>query len=753
MTATMATGWVWQPAISPMQIFGAAGVVAALAIFAYARTFRARKLGSAALLLMRLAVIAALAVVLMGPSAVPPRTEQLRRPEMHVLLDTSASMQTEDCDGLSRIEFARQRWLSPARRRELADGVDLRFYRFDGELRRLGEGELDRPAAALADGQVTRLSECVRNGVLSVAQGSRETALLVLSDGHDSDDTPTQPVALLARARGVPVHAVCLGGPSLRRDLVLVALPEQRYLFEGETGHVVAKVHQAGLQRAATQLHLRFAGEDLTRPVRFDGERTVTLRLPIKAAQAGLHRCELSVDPVAGEAEQGNNSQSVFLEVTGKRIRVLLLEGEPYWETKFIAQSLRKDARVELVQITRLSEQKTETIVTRAEQQTTRLPASPEEFARYSVVVLGRGLEHLLTPQTVKLLSSFVADQGGHVVFARGRAYDEQTAQGRQLGRDLAVLEPVVWGRGQLNNLALSLTPSGRASPCFAFTGAAADAHQAVARLPGFTVMPAVAREKAATIVLARALPRGRAATAGEEGVPALVSMNYGRGRVVAVLGEGLWRWGMLPPELAKYDGLYDVFWSNLIRWLAMGSDFLPGQNVSLRLGRSSVRLGDPVLLDVVCKLAPQAGFQPSLKVHAPDGKAHDVLLKRQAGAASRLQGEFQAGQKGVHRVVLDSPGSNPPQIERKFSVYHVDFERLDSSARPRAMQMLAQQSGGLSLAADEPAKLPKALARLRALQEVPQRPRFLWDKGLLLAMLLMWAGAEWLLRRKAGLP
>ena len=746
-------GMVWQPVISPLHIFGAAGLLAALAIFAYARTFREHRLASLGLLAMRGAVIAVLAVLLMGPSTIPPVARKPGRAKLLVLADTSASMLTEDCQGMSRMAFAQRTWLDKANLEKISQTYDVRYFGFDGDLHPLAYGALQRPADELATGRVSRIDESLRKALQRVRSGRSEAALLVISDGHDSDDRPMQPVALLAKARGIAVHTVCLGGPTLRRDLLLVALPEQEFLLADEKGHIVVKVHQAGLDQAETTLHLRCGQEHVTRTVRFRGRDSVTLRLPVQQAKSGLYEYKLSVDSVTGETEQGNNAQSVFLGVTEQDIKVLVLEGEPFWDTKFLVQSLRKDARIEMTQITQLSDSKQEKIVTRTDRPGTELPTTAREFAEYDVVILGRGVERLLDAETAALLPDYVSSQGGHVIFARGRAYDPDTPRGRRMGRDLAVLEPVVWGRGLSHNLSLAVTPIGRSSPCFALAGIIGDIDETIASLPGFTVMPVVVREKTATLVLARAQAPGRAhAGADTQAPPALVCMNYGRGRVVAVLGEGLWRWSFLPPHLSRLDGVYDTFWSNMIRWLAMGSEFLPGEEASLKLSRSSIRLGDPVLLDVACKFVPAGGIAAKLTVVDPAGKSHEVLLQQVAGVATRLQGTFTAERAGVHNVLLDCPQFTPKRIEKKFSIYHVDFETLQTSARPKAMRTLAEQSGGLFLAHDEAENLPEELAQLRALREAPHRPRYVWDKGLLLLVVLLWAGAEWLIRRKAGL-
>ena len=743
---------IWRPAASPVHIVAGAAVLAVLAGVAYARTFRQQPALSTGLLAMRLIVIAGLTLLLMGPSMVPEPLHAPGRPRLSILLDTSGSMQTRDCQDASRLEYAVSHWLSPAQRQKLAESYDTRLIGFDARGRTLSEAMLLRPAGELGTGRSSRIIDCVTESILEVSNDSQDAAMVVLSDGHDSDDLPAQPAALLAKARNVPIYAVCLGGASMARDVALVALPTQEYLLAKEPGTILVKVFQVGLDEATTTLRLRCGQEETTQPVQFNGQRVVTIPLPVKQEQAGLYEYVVSVDPVAGETEKGNNSQSVFYEVTGQRIRVLLLEGEPFWDTKFLAQSLRKDARIELTQITQLSQAKQESLATRTDTApSARLPQSAEELNGYDVLILGRGIEQMINRDFAQWLPDFVARRGGHIIFARGQAYDPETALGRQMGRDLAVLEPVIWGRGLMHNLSLSLTPTGRSSPCFSFAGMAGDVAEVVSRLPGFTVMPVIAGEKAATIVLARVSPRGQTAAADVQGPPGLVTMDYGRGKVVAILGEGMWGWSFLPPDLKAYDGAYDAFWSNMVRWLALGGEFQPNQDVSLKLGRSSVRLGDPLQLDVVCKVPPSEGTEMKVTLTDPAGKSQEAPLHRLPGVDSRLQGTFMGETVGVYRAVLESPALNPPRQEKKFSIYDVDIERLQTSANPEAMRTLAEQSGGILLRTDQAGQLPAELARQRQMRIVAAQPDFVWDKWLILVVLLVWTGAEWLARRRAG--
>lgn len=743
-------GLIWRPVVSPLWIAAMAMLLIGLALFAYVRSYRLRPAASVALLTMRLLLVAMLIALLMGPSRLPPQHQSPGRTMLTVLLDVSQSMLTDDVEGQPRIRYAIERWLNAEMLHRLSEQFEVRLVAVGDSVRTLAPSLLSQPIDELAEARVSRLVDGVTQTLLDVNPQGDEAMLLMLSDGRDTDEQPYQPVGLLARSRRVPVHTVTFGGQTVVRDVAVVARPRQEYLLAGEGGEMMVEVVQAGLDGASTTLHVTDSnGRGRDFPVEFSGRRSVAITVPIRQDQPGLYEYTLAVDAAEGERTLSNNSQSLFFEVTAKRIQVLVLEGEPYWETKFIAQSLRKDGHVELTQMTGMKEGRPLEIITTRQDATPRgLPSSAEQWASYDVVVLGRGLQRILDEKTAEQMVRFVTEHGGHVVLSRGRPYDPDTPGGRALAQVLGVLEPVVWTRGLERDVKLSLTAAGRTSPSFMFPASKDAPDQIIAQLPGFTVMHPIEKAKPLALVLAVTLAGGDD-TASK---PGLVSMNVGRGRVFAVLGEGLWQWSLLPPEKKQYDGVYDAFWSNTVRWLAMGGGFKPGEQVSLRLNRTAAKLGDEVMIEAVARVVPDTGFHPRLIIVDPDGQRTDLTPRNVPGNDARRQVTYKPEQPGVYTVLLETPAMNPATQERKFSVYEHNTERLLPSANTAGLRQLADASGGLFVPYDQPQRLLEQLTLQQALRAAPPEPIYVWDRGLILFALLTWAGVEWLGRRMAGL-
>ncbi len=753
MISSLTTAMLWRPYFGAAPTLTCLGVLLGLAVWACVRAAGHNRAAGVVTLAMRCVLIGMIGLLLMGPSAVTPAIESPEKPVLRVLVDTSASMRTPDMDGMSRFDFIGERWLTPARLRELRQAYRVEFFAFDESLRAVGSDLLYRPGSVAATAGGSHIARSVFDAVMMPGVSGGTTsggAVLVFSDGRDTLDAPMQPVGRLAMSRSVPVYTVPLGGPSVSRDVAVMAVPTQPYLFADEPGVIAVRVMRSNTGPGGTVVHVDQGGEVRAFPVTFDDRDTASVDVPIAQATPGTYEYRVWIDPVAGEVDEANNTQPVFVEVTAKRLRVLLLEGRPYWDTKFLAHALRKDPRIELTQVTQVSRDKRETIVSQ-EGVSAELPDSLEALSRFDVVILGRDIENVLDARAVSLLPAYVSEHGGRLVFARGRAYDTATYPRRAVRDALAVLEPVVFGEGELHNQRLELEATGMMHPALNPSSDQNGSAHIGDALPTLLRVPVVEREKAAARVLARCYPPG-AATGTGMGQPAIVTMPYGQGVVVAVLGEGLWQWGLRPRHNTRKDAAFDRFWMDTVRWLALGSDYQPGKAMSLQLSRLSVQAGDPIHIDLVSR----DGFgnlDARVTIENPDGEQHTAALAPVGGSTTRRRAEVHPDKPGVYRVTAIDAQSPDEVIVTKFNCYDIDIERLHSSANRGALHILSESSGGRCLGPDGPDELAKLLGRQRGAALGPPRPYYLWGRGWVLTTVLVWAGTEWIIRRSGGLP
>ncbi|MDP7348647.1 MAG: hypothetical protein QF735_10460, partial [Phycisphaeraceae bacterium] len=218
MSSAALLAMMWRPYMAPLPLWAGAVLLAALAVTACVRCYGVRPWLAVAMLVMRLVLIVLLTFLLMGPSAMRPSAAAPGRANLTVMLDTSASMQTADMQGSGRLDFAVRRWLGHEQLTRLSADHQVSLIAFDEAPRALSASALQRPSEDMAGGRETNIARSITSVVSEMGDGAAGSALVLISDGHDTLDEAMQPAADLARARSVPIHTVTLGGPDLQRD-------------------------------------------------------------------------------------------------------------------------------------------------------------------------------------------------------------------------------------------------------------------------------------------------------------------------------------------------------------------------------------------------------------------------------------------------------------------------------------------------------------------------------------------------------
>lgn len=735
---------MWQPYFPVPALVTAAITFAVLAFFAYLRATAAHRRHARPLLAMRLLLLAALLFLLLGPSRLPPAQAAPDRPTLEIWMDTSASMAATDMDEKSRYDFAVEHWLDEGRLARLAEDQDLRFHTFDETSRECAPSDFDAPVDERAIGASTHLVDAIYRRLDAITQGPPRSMLL-LSDGHDSGDASLAPLLEAARRSEVAVHTVTLGGPRLERDLGLLALPRQDFLLPGEAGSIEVEITPSNAGRTRTHLRVTSGGRMKDYPVSFDGDRPASVNIPIRHEEPGLYEYALSVDPIPGEVEERNNHQTLYVEVTSRRFRVLLLEGEPYWDTKFLAQALRRDERIELVQLSQISTARRETLVTRTgEDLDPGLPRDLDALSRFDVVILGRSVERITGAAWLTMLPDYVDKRGGRLILARGPLLSRAGGAMPATPGQLRVLEPVYWGEGRVPRVRMQLEPAGRVCPALQLAESS-DRNELI-----FRSMPRIEAAWMSTPKPSARVLASFELEDGSDGPPALATLDYGGGKVLAVLGDGLWRWRLLERERKEWGGVFEQFWRSMVRWMVASGDLYPQQDVTVHLAPRHVRKGESVRIQVSSR---NTALAEALKMTltAPDGTLRELALHHDEGHALRQYASVSPEQSGVYRLAVEGPRMDPARLETCFDVYELDAERLQSSARPGFMRRLARETGGTALDPRRPEDLAPMLERREAAREIPPRPEYTWNHALVMLCILTGAGAEWIARRRWG--
>jgi len=345
-------------------------VVASVGLLAwYARTARGN-LPAARWRVVVSLMAAALAlplVLLLNPIRVEPIPPPPGKPLVTILVDASAGMTTDDVAepvspgvvpakpdgavGATRFAAAQRAAVEAAQGLEGEYDVEIRLF-----ADAVRPAAPDRLAAAVADGEITDLAAAIEESL--VADRPRGQTLVLLSDGIHNADVGSARVleaARRAKAAAAPVFVRTFGGAAPVRDVALRFTSSQELAFIGRPIPVDVQVAARGLAGREVEVELRRDDKTLERRKVTLSDGLEEVRFHVGDDRVGLVRYEAAIKPLDGEVSSANNAAPLIVRTVDQPIRILLLEGKPYWDTKFFTRTLASDAAVELTTVVQMA--------------------------------------------------------------------------------------------------------------------------------------------------------------------------------------------------------------------------------------------------------------------------------------------------------------------------------------------------------------------------------------------------------------
>jgi hypothetical protein len=725
----------FDPVIDPLKTLLLAAAAVALAVrgYCYGRQTTA---STNLLLALRCLSAVSLALMLLNP-VVSLNATASKKPPLFVLLDRSSSMAEKD-------EGSESRW-ERALRATARNDAFLQAAASTHELRLLSFSQgapSPIPLASVADvqpaGEATDLAGAIHHASRS-AEARPGGAILLVSDGRDTEDGSPIEASTIARRSGFPVATLCLGREGNSVDLRVRALHTEVAAAPGQTVQIAAEVSAEGSVSAPVRVDLLREGKRVQSKIIRVGAGSRIAQFDAREGAQGSHRYAIRAAALPAEADPDNNETDVLLRVSETRSRVLFLDGRPSWDSKFLLRTLREDPAVLADAIYRLTATKYFASMASAKPgQPVAIPKSLEALARYDALIVGRSLDEFYRPEDAEVLKRWVAGRGGALILLRGKPDDRLGA--------LRDLEPVTWSDGEIGEARLRLTEDGQRHPALSRFARTTGGNE-VRSIPPLVSATRVRAEKALSVVLARTETSGNLAADSEMAI--IAHMRFGKGRVLAIAGQGLWRWAMAAPEQGSSKSAYAEFWSQMLRWLGGASDFLPGSRISIRVDRASYAVGDQV--NMAGLVRPGTPIPPQVDVFGPGGRKWTLGTTRGDGKTEDFLASFRAAERGRYLVEARSAGIQEP-VAAAFRVRTGRLENLNRGANPRLMKRIAEAGGGETLApnrvADWARRLDSGVRNSRGNgAHSPEWPRW-WFFAIAAGALL----AEWMMRRRLGL-
>ena len=648
--------------------------------------------------------------------------------------------------------------------RELQKQHKVRLYLVSSTAQELAEidapKDVDVAVKALLrarpEGKDSRLGDGVRR-VLTQLRGAPPSAILLMSDGQNTDGEDLAKAAEYARGKGVPIYTLGLGDPQPERDLELTDLQVDEVAFVDDQVPFRFKLAGRGYAGQDVTVRLKELPPGVTDPAQGIELASVRETVPPdgqpKAIEIGHRPKEvgertyvLDVDVLPRERLKENNRLTRTIRVRKEKLHVLIVEGYPRYEYRYLKNFLERDESIDLGVVLQsadpeYSEQDLYALPT--------FPASKDDLFKYDVILLGDADLSFLSASQQSNLREFVAEKGGGLLFVAGADFNPLAYRGTSLEALLPILltdarNPTAVGSA-IASFRPRLTPEGKASPIFRFADDEAASAKIWETLPElYWFLEAPRKQPAATVLAEHPTLRG----ADDAPLPLVLTQFVGSGRTMFIAMDDTWRW-----RFRVADRYFGRFWIQSFRFLARSK--LAGQNLAeVGTDRATYRPDQPVRVRV---RFPNPGL-------APSGGSVNVEVERQGKGPKRLTLRAAAGANNVFEGLLPRPevGSYevrllpPPVLEgnlpkAKFAVEPPADEFLHLRMNEPELRRAAEASLG-KFYTPATAATATFLKDLPPPQKVPldtDPPIPLWNSWPVLAAFLAVLTAEWLLRKR----
>lgn len=676
------------------------------------------------------------------------------------------------------------------------------------------EIRIERTMAALRRAGFEPVTATEASATLRPEQQQQESfaAAILLTDGAlRAADARREVERAHAAVGGAPVYVVADPQPSIGPTVSLESVAMQGRRVRGVPVTLRCVVHGRGMRGHESLLTVsdtaRVQASSRVTWNSDDERQTITLEVVPKVA--GWTDYVTRIEPagaVNDEAEAAMLSQPLTMYVEERRLRVLFFEGEPTWEAKFVRRALDQSGLFDLDYFAQVSRAATLGATTTEEAQqregenaeqsveanagkANNATASPEaklhaalrsamSLNAYDAVIVGATPNSMLSAAEAARLSSFAERRGGGLVILGGNSFSGSAPApgGKLYGLMPADVDPrglasetqqVSRGapleaektRGQT---ALVPTEAGALGPLGGYLSASEGRLAAVLTGQGFglrglrsgaSVLASAGQSSAPGV-------SSSSSSSSNAGVPLIVSMRYGAGRVLVFAPADSWRI-RTSASGAQDDtsGPFGALWQGIALWTAEGArapveivldDESPaaGQSVTAEIRVRDAAFAPKKIDRIKARLQPLAE-EASETAATRAVEPQEILFKPDGADASVWRARFIApAGRGRFSLEADYVGNRESgRAELLFGV--VAPMRMETGAANDTLRRASRARSGELFTANE---IDTLLERLATHQPGSvERVRRTWELRTwppLAFLLILLLSGEWLARR-----
>ena len=690
----------------------------------------------------------------------------------------------EELAQMPRTEFVRR--LLQSQPRELLQklqsliGVDVRLFATEQKAATSEElaSLLQSERIELLPGNTDVLN--VLQAVTAEAGAGEVRGIVLLTDGRQSVPGDLTSATQLLSSLGVPVYAIPIGSRIPPRDLSIASVDVPEAIFLNDKAQIQATLATFGFEGEELTVRLERDGKTLEEKKLITSADSAVATFAVPSTETGRFDYRIVADRKDGELRDDNNSRDVTLHVVDNKARVMLLDGDPRWEFRYLKNLLERDKQVDssivLFRQPYLNLLDDSYIASKLPP----LDAFALELAKTDLLIIGDVLAENVEPGVWELVEKAVSRDGLTVVIIPGRQSMPHGCQSEILASLLPVKEfnPRVAEQFQKSALDspatsyhLKLSPDAFHLPMFQLSENMTLRDPTLTDLPGHQWIYGGVPKAGATLWASSRI-------SGDSGaaVPTIVHHDYGFGQVVWMGIDSTWRWRM-----RSGDAIHYRFWGQLIRWAARNKSAAGNDDVRMTL--SDTVIGESEQVDAMVRWNPErlnelqgaiirmvatpivAKTKTDIKTKTGGSVAANensstltqftAALEASQDSPERFRGRVPKLAPGLWQIELQVTGGalNLEQSIRTELLVRKEesTELANVSCNRSLLRQLAGMTGGEMIEPWNTDRLVSLLSPVdHAAQEVQERT--LWDQWWVLVVLFSLMMTEWVIRKLNGL-
>jgi hypothetical protein len=783
----------WARPVSSAVVILAFVAVILLTVFLYCRRQDLPTWVRISLALTRLLALALIVAVLFEPTATITQTHTEKR-HLPVLIDVSESMSIKDqrkrskdigeaaaalgilplsetpeeinrsvtsladksrqaVAEASRLDLATNLLSKSARSMfdSIAEDLDVSYYGFDETLQRVGGSggeDVDSLSRLKADGAGTSIAGALES-VAKTGRGASLAGVVLVSDGLDTSSRRIEAAVRDLGRRGIPVYTVPVGiaDPD---DVSIRNIIMQDVAFTGDKVPIRVQLQSKGYEKRVADLTVSLNGRGVVRQsvTLTGGLQFEEIFFNVDVAEKGAARIEVAIEPFADEATAANNRVARSVRVVNERINVLCIEGSARWEFRYLRAMLKRDPRINATFIATRAQPE---LAQNSSEYIAEFPEDREEAFSYDLVILGDVDSSFFSAEAFLRLEELVKERGGSLLMLCGSRFAPASYAGTPVERMLPVeFDPEAKWEDVDDSVYPVLTPEGRSSLVMTLENDQDENDLVWSRVaPLDRIPPLLAPRPGATVLAELSDTLSRA-----DRYPLVSWQRYGTGKCMMMATDRLW--------LLRFktgDKYHLRVWSQCVQFLTLSRLMGEHKQIRLETDRVTYPVGGQVmlyahLLDDDYEPLTQPGFEievSSLDADAAGGEPQRVTLRPDASNPGLYEGYFSPPRAGGYRVEANT-SDRPLSNIAEFQVADLRTELANTDMQIEHLRRIADLSGGECLGVLDLKKLPDLLNREPHTTTI-RTDRPLWDNVLIVSLLVVLLGFEWILRRKYDLP